>query len=305
MPPGFPDGGIDGAVPEYSNVYWNLAGMRAAVEAARLVGATELGAWQAEYRDFLETFRRAATRDSRKDSGGRPFLPILMKDDRGENPVRGQWAFCHAIYPGQVFNPDDPLVLGNMALLDAHGAEGLVRGTGWMKDGIWNYFGSFYAHAHLWLGHGEKAARVLYAFANHASPLRAWREEQPLRGEGLNERPVGDMPHNWASAEFIRLIRNLLILERGSELHLLPGIPRTWLKPGARTVLRNIATHFGPVSMTLAVGWDGRKADLSIHLPDDSSISRLVVHLGDWASAEKPASRRRISGFDVTIPLVQ
>ncbi len=34
------------------------------------------------------------------------------------------------------------------------------------------------------------------------------------------------MPHNWASAEFIRLVRHLLILERGDELHLLEGLPR-------------------------------------------------------------------------------
>ena len=35
MPPGVPDGGIGGVVAEYTNVYWNLAGLKAAVEAAR------------------------------------------------------------------------------------------------------------------------------------------------------------------------------------------------------------------------------------------------------------------------------
>ena len=303
MPPGFPDGGIDGTVPEYTNVYWNLAGMRAAVEAARLIGAQELAEWDGEYRDFLETFQRAAGRDERKDGEGRPYLPILMKNNNGEDPVRGQWAFCHAVYPGQVFGRNDPLVPGNMALLDTHGAEGLVRGTGWMKNGIWNYFGSFYAHAHLWLGRGEKASRILYAFANHASPLRAWREEQPLKGEGVGDRPVGDMPHNWASAEFIRLVRNLLMLERGSELHLLEGIPRIWLKPGARTVLKDIATNFGPVTLTLDVTWDGLKANLAVILPGGAGIRRLVVHLGAWAGRDDPTFTRQENGFIASIPL--
>ncbi len=303
MPPGYPDGGIDGAVAEYTNVYWNLAGMRAAVEAARLIGAQELAEWDGEYRDFLDTFRSAAARDERREGEGRPYLPILMKNDTGEDPVRGQWAFCHAVYPGQVFDRDDPLVLGNMALLDAHSAEGLVRGTGWMKNGIWNYFGSFYAHAHLWLGQGEKASRILYAFANHASPLRAWREEQPLKGEGVGDRPVGDMPHNWASAEFIRLIRNLLILERGSELHLLEGVPRTWLRPGARTVLKDIATHFGPVTLTLDVTWDGLKANLAVILPGDADVPKLVVHLGAWAGRDQPTFTRQGNGLVASIPL--
>ena len=49
MPPGFPDGGIGGVVPEYTNVYWNLAGLKAAVEAARLIGVPELADWEAEF----------------------------------------------------------------------------------------------------------------------------------------------------------------------------------------------------------------------------------------------------------------
>jgi len=59
-------------------------------------------------------------------------------------------------------------------------------------------------------GFGQ-AARTLYAFGNHASPLRAWREEQMPVGHG--DQVVGDMPHNWASAEFSRLVRHSLILD--------------------------------------------------------------------------------------------
>ncbi len=47
--------------------------------------------------------------------------------------------------------------------------------------------------------------------------------EQSLVGESF--RKVGDMPHNWASAEFIRLVVDLLALDRGDELHLLEGFP--------------------------------------------------------------------------------
>jgi hypothetical protein len=305
MPPGFPDGGIAGCIPEYTNVYWNLAGLKAAVEAARLIGAPELAEWEAEFKDFLAAFQAAAKRDAKPAGDGLVYLPILMKAEEGIDPVRGQWGFCHAVYPGKLFAADDPLALGNMRLLDQHEKEGLVLGTGWMADGIWNYFASFYSHAHLWLGHGEKAAEILYAFANHASPLRAWREEQLPRGQEKSERSVGDMPHNWASAEFIRLTRNLLVLERGPELHLLEGIPRTWLSPGAVTELKNVATDFGPVSMKLEVDADGKEAKLTATVPENEALTGIIVHLGAWAAEGKVSRQKKGPAIEMTIPLVR
>ena len=224
LPEGFSDGGLGGINPEYTNVYWTLAGLKAAVDAARWLGKNEQAqAWQAEYDDFYATFRRAAERDARTDSHGNRYVPIDMRKDAKISPQKAQWAFLHAVFPGKVFAADDPLVLGNMAMLRAVEAEGLVRDTGWVTSGVWNYFGSFYAHGWLWMGQGQKAARTLYDFANHASPLLCWREEQMPRGEG--DAICGDMPHNWASAEFIRLVRDLLVLERGDELHLFEGLP--------------------------------------------------------------------------------
>lgn len=288
MPPGFSDGGIAGERAEYTNVYWNLAGLKAAIDAARLVGAPELAAWEAEYADFRQAFDRAAARDAKPYGEGRVILPVPMVPDPGIAPIRGQWAFCHAVFPGKIFAANEPLVLGNMALLDDNLREGLVYGTGWMADGLWNYFGSFYAHAHLWLGNGGLAARTLYAFANHASPLRAWREEQPPRERAAEARFVGDMPHNWASAEFIRLVRNLLVLERGAELHLLEGLPAAWLAPGAVTETKNVATDFGPFSMRLEVAADGASARLTVVPPAAPELARVVVHLGAWAAAAEP-----------------
>jgi len=282
IPDGFSDGGLADKVPEYTNIYWTLAGMRAAVRAARWLGLDETAAeWQREYEDFYQTFRKAAERDQRTDAHGHQYLPIRMAKGEGILPQKAQWAFCHAVFPGQVFRVDDPLVQGNMAMLKAVESEGLVLDTGWLGKGIWNYFGSFYAHAWLWLGYGEKAAQTLYAFGNHASPLLVWREEQMPVGQGA--AVVGDMPHNWASAEFIRLIRHLIVLERGSELHLFEGLPRTWLKPGATIRLKEIATEFGPVSLELEVDKYGATARLRLEAPRREPPQRIVAHLEGWA----------------------
>jgi beta-galactosidase len=153
----------------------------------------------------------------------------------------------------------------------------MVYGTGWDATGIWNYFASFYGHAWLWQGNGRKAAESLYAFANHAAPILAWREEQSLKGEPYKK--VGDMPHNWASAEFIRLAVHLLALDRGDELHLLEGIPAVWVKPGMVTKLTEIATPFGKLTMTLEIAGDGRTANLRVEPLTGTTCRKGVVHL--------------------------
>jgi len=282
IPDGFSDGGLAGRTPEYTNVYWTMAGMRAAVEAARWLGKTEQARdWQNEYVDFCRTFRRAAERDMRTDRHGNRYLPIRMATSERVAPQKAQWAFLHAVFPGKVFARNDPLVRGNLAMLQAVEREGLVYGTGWLSAGIWNYFGSFYAHAWLWQGQGQKAARILYAFANHASPLLAWREEQMPVGRG--ERICGDMPHNWASAEFIRLVRHLLVLERGDTLHLFEGMPARWARPKAVTKLKDVVTEFGPVSLELRVAADGKTAHLHLDPPQRTRPARIVLHLDGWS----------------------
>ena len=281
QPPGFPDGGIGGVQYEYTNVYWNLLGLRAFIEGAQWLGkAGEAADGQREYDDFLAVFRKAAARDMKTDPHGNRYLPIRM--DGQDLPQRGQWGFCHGVYPGQIFAKDDPLVAGNMAMLRATEREGMVYGTGWDATGLWNYFASFYGHAWLWQGDGRKAAEVLYAYANHASPVLDWREEQSLKGEPYKK--VGDMPHNWASAEFIRLVVHLLALDRGDELHLLEGMPAQWLGPGMVTRLNGIATPFGPLRLAVRVEKDGKTAVLDVG-PLAANCKAVVVHLPDGSTA--------------------
>lgn len=280
-PPGEIDGGLSGGAtgfkrPEFSNVHWNLLGLRTFIQAAHWLGKEDSAErWQTEYDDFYATFRKAAARDLCTDPQGNAYVPIFMANEGKELPQRAQWTFCHAVYPGQLFSQDDPLVLSTMAMLQATEREGMVYGTGWDATGIWNYFASFYGHAWLWQGNGRKATQILYAYANHASPTLVWREEQSLKGEPFKK--VGDMPHNWASAEFIRLVIHLLALDRGDELHLLEGFPPEWAGSGMTTRLNGIATPFGPLDMRLQVDSAATTATLELK-PLAPNCKAVVVH---------------------------
>ena len=275
IPPGLTDGGQNGFVPEYSNTLWNLVGLRSFVEAARWLGRdADAARWQAEYDDFLATFHRAAVRDLKVDPYGNHYLPNRM--DGGDLPQRAQWAFMQAVYPGEVLEKDDPIVAGNLAMLKATLKEEMVYGSGWDEHGIWTYLSSFFAHALLWKGDDAGVVQQLYAFANHAAPTLAWREEQTLKEQPFS--PTGDMPHNWASAEFIRLVIHMIELDRGKELHLLEAVPSTWLKPNASTNLSKVATPFGPLTLNLKVSPDGKTAKLHVEAVNDPSCAGIIVH---------------------------
>jgi hypothetical protein len=88
---------------------------------------------------------------------------------------------------------------------------------------VWNYNAGFVAHVYLWAGLADWARSTFTGFLNHASPLYCWREEQPVRGS-LTAGYVGDMPHNWASAECVLYLRHMLALEDGRDLRLLAGV---------------------------------------------------------------------------------
>ena len=269
LPASFGNGGLGGIRPEYTTTLWTLTGLKAVTGAAEQLGyQSDAERFRAAFDDLMQAFRAHAERDMQTLADGVPYLPML-KPGSGEhhwihdypgtpepwqrvNPGTGTWAFAQAIYPGQVFAPNDPLVQNFCHLLDLlDDKEGLPAETGWLPyQAVWTYAASFYAHVWLYAGRPDKAINYLYAFANHAAPTRVWREEQSF-DHSHHGQIIGDMPHNWASVEFIRLVRHLLVFERGDVLDLLPALPPEWLTPDRPLRLEDTPTRFGPVSLSL------------------------------------------------------
>jgi hypothetical protein len=274
LPEGFGDGGIGGTRSEYTNVLWTLIGLRYATEGARLVGAAGDQARFGKLYDGLRADFDRSAREHRRPlpDGSGDHLPMLLPGSgthhfvvgvpdedvppwRQAQPETATWALCHAVHPGEVFAPDDPTVCDLLQLFDRRDDEqGIPATTGWLPfNAVWTYAAAFAAQVWLWAGRPDKAVDYLYAFANHAAPTRMWREEQSLAASGLGHI-CGDMPHNWASAEFIRLVRHLLLFERGDTLEILPGAPAHWTEPGTAIRLERSPTRFGRVSVTTDCG---------------------------------------------------
>lgn len=296
VPVAFADGGLGGERAEYTTPLWILFGLKSAADAARRLGlADDAARFQAGFESLLADFRAHAAKQMRELPDGTPYLPMCIAGSGDHHwianfpgevppwqriqPETGTWAFSQAIWPGEVFAPDDPLVQNLCRLYDLRDDEqGTPATSGWLPyRALWGYAASFAAHTWLYAGQPEKAIDYLYAFANHATPTRVWREEQSLSATG-NGQLFGDMPHNWASAEFIRLVRHLLVFERGDTLELLPGLPAEWRAPGGAVRLERTPTRFGPVSLRaqfteggcritveLADGWPIQPAQVRLH----------------------------------------
>lgn len=276
LPESYGDGGMGGKRPEYTTALWILAGLKQAAAAARRLGLDDAPGLRKTYEELRADFQAHAARHQARTDGGIRFLPMGMRPgqhnfglspDQGEGrtypwtlmgPGVATWAFCQAIYPGEVFTPDDPLVQDLLRLNDfLDEDEGMPRETGWLPwRALWTYHASFAAHVALYAGVPDKAVEYLYAMANHAAPTRVWREEQSLQSHP-QARYVGDMPHNWASAEFIRLVRNLLVFEMGEELHVFRGLPASWIVAGHPVVVECTPTRFGRVSVRLEADGQG------------------------------------------------
>ncbi|HSZ63589.1 MAG TPA: hypothetical protein VK828_17455 [Terriglobales bacterium] len=260
LAPGFADGGIGGVRSEFTNTAWTLAALRAVADAGDQLKLPSLARARTFFHELLEAFQQMARQEMVRHPAGFEYLPMIAHDDSSvadpdpwnrPRPQTAQWALSHAIFPGEVFEKNDPIVRGHIALLQSCTQEDVPTETGWLwHDSLWTYNASFAAHVYLWAGLNDWAHRTFTGFLNHASPLYCWREEQPLQ-HALAGQDWGDMPHNWASAECIRYLRHMLALEDRKSLRLLNGITAAELVPTAHYSLQDSPTRFGRINLEL------------------------------------------------------
>lgn len=277
IPPGI---GNDSQGIDYVNNYWALAGLNSAITAARWVGRNgQAIKWQSQYDDYYKAFLESVNKNMKKDAHGNSYLPVRTSDKKMA-PQKSQWSFLNAVYPGKIFDLNNPLVTGSMKMLEKSLKEGLVVNSGWMNNGIVLATASDYAHALQWTGKAQEALRVMYAMANHAAPNMAWFEQQAVKNNA-DTLTAGDMPNSRVGAEFIRLVRHMIVIERGYELHLLEGIPTSWTKPGMEISLNDVLTEFGPLTFKLKVSEDGTTAtlDMNLNTANRRPPQKVILHL--------------------------
>ncbi|WP_243671603.1 hypothetical protein [Vulcanisaeta sp. JCM 16161] len=144
------------------------------------------------------------------------------------------------VWPTMALPLDNPLVRRTLeATEELYGLNG-----GIMNTHQWGTYGSYLTMnlAHSWaiLGDRERVGRYLTWIVNHASPTYGWAEGISIITEGGGQ---GDAPHGWAAADFIMLIRDLIINDLFEAPILIRGTPVDLLRRGITA--SNILTVHG------------------------------------------------------------
>jgi hypothetical protein len=263
FPPGFTDGGLGGVEAEYGTTFWSLNALKAATETAWSLGRGDSArSWKSLADELMGSFREAAMRDERRDAHGNLYLPMKVGDTASSAiPQQANWGMIDGQAFGHLFPYADPLLNGTLAMLDAKTAEGVHQDVGWLRGGVWPFFSAQVGIAHVYQRDYARAEEILYAVANHASPLGTWLEEQLPKD--LGARTSGDASDATASSLFILLLRDLIVNERADTVEILGGVPASWYSPGASLRLEGVLTDCGPLSLDLSVSADGNTCTLS------------------------------------------
>jgi hypothetical protein len=294
LPRGFGDSGLGGIRSEFTNTLWAMIALKPLLEVADRFALQRRTEIREFYGELRQSFFAAIKEEVRKHPAGFSYLPMLMKDDpqwsepdvrKQPRPQVAQIYMSQALYPGLIFSKDFWTVNSHIELMKAVTKEDIPSETGWLpNEAVWTYNAPIVAQVYLWAGMQDLARKTFLGFLNHASPLYAWREEQSLLSSSMNEF-IGDMPHNWASAECIRYLRHMMIMEDGDRLRMLDGIGIEDLLPRKPMILTYSPTRWGRISLsfepldTKAWSVKFKREDFDTLAPPDLTYIEMPRHL--------------------------
>jgi hypothetical protein len=219
---------------------WAAAGLRSAVADARFAGRADLAsAWQTIDERFEVALDRALAAAVTRVG----HIPPVLDSGGGQD-----WGNYSAAYPVQVLTAGSPAVAATMAWVRAHMAEGLA--TYAEGASLHDYLGFSVFQTELAAGDVRDAVAGLYAeLAHTTSTDEGW--EWDVAPFGTRASAVNLAPHGTFAADYVALLRNLLLSEDTSGgVDLLAGASPAWLRPGRRITVTDAPTAQGMISFT-------------------------------------------------------
>ena len=256
--------------------FWALAGLDRAAELARRLGEREaaerFGAEQAALRAALV----AQIRRGAGASGGQIRRGAGASGDRIppalDVPGGQDWGNLWASYPVEVLSPADPAVEATIR----HARRRFREGIATYLDGrlLHHYLGFRVLQTELLGGRQQRVVRGLYDALAHTTATHGGFETgiHPGGSRSVDDNPT---PHGWYAAEYVALLRNMLVRERGQEIVLGSALSPAWLRPGRVVRVGGAPTPAGHVSFSLRARRGGAVlrwrapagADLSLAVP--------------------------------------
>jgi hypothetical protein len=242
---------------------WAAAGLRSAIATARLAGRADVAAeWQAVDNRFEASLDQAISTAVTL----RGHIPPVLDATGGQD-----WGNYYAAYPVQVLAPTSVAVKATVAWARAHMREGLAtyaKGTS-----LHDYLGFPIFQTELAAGETHDALAGFYSeLAHTTSTDGGWEWTVPPFGS--RSAPVDMSPHGTFSADYVALLRNMLVAEppRGG-VSLLGGASPGWLAPGQHIALSHAPTAYGTVSFVERSTARGETLTWRSDLPEATPLS--------------------------------
>ncbi|HOS91853.1 MAG TPA: hypothetical protein PLQ54_00935 [Armatimonadota bacterium] len=243
----------------YAHDFWTLYGIELVLSGARALGRTSDVAWlEAEREDFSSCLTESVARSFVELPDGQGYIPSTP----GSQEDAALWGNLAALYPTR-FLLGDSRMARTMALLGSRQAEGLPAGPGSASGGMAPRIACDVARCHMLLGEYDKAAELLYAILDHASPTRCWMEAE-------------------TAAAYISMLRDMVAFEDGGTLRLASAVPRDWLLDGQSIAVRDLPTAVGRVSFRLRSDATQGRMSADVRAPRGTPVVLHLRHPGLW-----------------------
>jgi hypothetical protein len=233
------------------------AGVAGAVAVARAAGDNaSADRWQGDYDAFLTVLRGRVFLAQRVNGG---IVPPALDNRGGQD-----WGNLWAAYPWPVLRPDSAVVTHTLAHVRRKFREGIATYADTRL--LHGYLGFRVFETELLQGKQKNVVDGLYAELAHTDGSSGGFEAGTAP---FGDRVVDDttVPHGWFAAEYATLLRNMLVRDDGSTIHLMSAVSPAWLQPGRTISVSGAPTERGPLSFVLrstgsgaTLRWSGRLA---------------------------------------------
>ena len=264
--------------------FFALRGLKDAADMAVIVGDDERAAKYATLRD---NFRESLYASIRRTMAKRNIDYLPGSVELGDlDPTSTSIALVPGGEDGDL--PRDAL----LRTFDRYWEEVQARknGTAWEAYTAYELRN---VAALIRLGQKARALELLDLIVSDQRPP-PWNEWAEVSWRDVSApRFIGDMPHTWVGAGFIRSLRTMLVYERESDraLVMLGGTPAAWATSAEGVTIKRLPTYYGTLNATLRA--DGQNA-LRLKLTGDLTMppGKIVVQ----SPLDRPLAGASVNG---------
>ena len=221
--------------------FFMAAGAQGAIDIARAVGDEALAArWKGELDAFRVNLGERVKAAAARNGGG---IPPSLDVQGGQD-----WGNLWAAYPEPALAPGTAVVRRTLTRVRRKFSEGIATYAN--RRLLHHYLGFRVFQTELALGEQAKVVKGLYDTLAHTTGTHAGFEAGTAP---FGDRIVDDstVPHGWFAAEYVALLRNMLVRETDDGIRIMSAVSPAWLAPGKRIEVTGAPTTRGRVSFTL------------------------------------------------------